>query len=229
MWSFQSFLSQPLSGRHLSILKDYATCQSIPDFLLTLSCHFSEQDLCEIRDSGGKFGQYVYDCCRFYHDWHLSSDHFDGTPLFIEAKFYSCMRFIFLQLEAPWSLFFMCNCALSSYQEVYVLNLHQKPLAYGSHIHWVERIGQCWWMLDMNHGPDLLLHFHRDLSSRSYMHGSTAWPHAIYVQKGSCASWDWGALRRPHSPWHGTEKVCSLYTTHASPVQSFCELCLLPA
>ncbi|KAG0589938.1 hypothetical protein KC19_1G058200 [Ceratodon purpureus] len=48
---------------------------------LTTQVIFNEQDLCEIRDSGGKYGQYIFDCCRFYHDWHLASDHFDGIYL----------------------------------------------------------------------------------------------------------------------------------------------------
>jgi uridine nucleosidase len=48
---------------------------------LTTQVVFSEEDLLEIRDSGGKFGQYVYECCRFYHQWHIESDHFDGIFL----------------------------------------------------------------------------------------------------------------------------------------------------
>ncbi|XP_024393266.1 probable uridine nucleosidase 1 isoform X4 [Physcomitrium patens] len=48
---------------------------------LTTQVIFNEDDLCEIRDSGGDYGKYIYDCCRFYHDWHLSSDHLDGIFL----------------------------------------------------------------------------------------------------------------------------------------------------
>lgn len=48
---------------------------------LTTQVIFNDQDLSEIRDSGGKYGKYIYDCCRFYHDFHLESDHFDGIFL----------------------------------------------------------------------------------------------------------------------------------------------------
>lgn len=44
-----------------------------------------------------------------------------------------------------------------------------------------ERIGAHWRTLDISYGPDLLAHGYRDFSSRSYMHGSTAWPNSFYL------------------------------------------------
>lgn len=87
---------------------------------------FAEQDLFDIRDSGGKYGQYVYDCCRFYHKWHIDSDHFDGTtPITLQFPF--CTSFTLLPLEAP------CYdiCVLSSLIAMHKLfsESSPKPLA----------------------------------------------------------------------------------------------------
>jgi hypothetical protein len=37
-------------------------------------------DLQEIRDSKGRNGAYLYECCQFYKAWHIKSDHLDGEP-----------------------------------------------------------------------------------------------------------------------------------------------------
>lgn len=41
----------------------------------------SEADMCEIRDSKGKHGKYIYDMCSFYKNWHVHSDGFEGIFL----------------------------------------------------------------------------------------------------------------------------------------------------
>jgi uridine nucleosidase len=37
-------------------------------------------DLQEIRDSKGRNGAYLYDCCQFYKAWHIKLDNLDGEP-----------------------------------------------------------------------------------------------------------------------------------------------------
>lgn len=39
------------------------------------------QDLCELRDSEGRYGRYIYNICQFYRDWHVKSDGIDGIYL----------------------------------------------------------------------------------------------------------------------------------------------------
>eukprot|EP00249_Psilotum_nudum_P008967 c21624_g1_i1 orf=65-1132(+) len=48
---------------------------------LTTQITLTEEDLCEIRDSNGEFGKYVYDICGFYKSWHEQSDGFEGIFL----------------------------------------------------------------------------------------------------------------------------------------------------
>ncbi|CAK9232924.1 unnamed protein product [Sphagnum jensenii] len=48
---------------------------------LTTQVIFTAGDLQEIRDSKGRNGAYLYDCCQFYKAWHIKSDHLDGIFL----------------------------------------------------------------------------------------------------------------------------------------------------
>jgi len=48
---------------------------------LTTQVLFTEQDLVDIRDSNGRHGSYVYDCCKFYLEWHRTSEKIDGMIL----------------------------------------------------------------------------------------------------------------------------------------------------
>jgi len=47
-----------------------------------------EQDLVDIRDSNGRHGSYVYDCCKFYLEWHRTSEKIDGSQCSLSILFF---------------------------------------------------------------------------------------------------------------------------------------------
>lgn len=48
---------------------------------VTTQVMLSDQDLCELRDSGGRYGRYIYNISQFYKDWHVKSDDVHGIFL----------------------------------------------------------------------------------------------------------------------------------------------------
>lgn len=48
---------------------------------VTTQVMLSDQDLCELRDSGGRYGRYIYNISQFYKDWHAKSDGVHGIFL----------------------------------------------------------------------------------------------------------------------------------------------------
>lgn len=48
---------------------------------VTTQVMLSDQDLCELRDSGGRYGRYIYNISQFYKDWHVKSDGVHGIYL----------------------------------------------------------------------------------------------------------------------------------------------------
>eukprot|EP01018_Ginkgo_biloba_P012657 Gb_23601 [translate_table: standard] len=48
---------------------------------VTTQVILTDSDLCELRDSKGRHGKYIYDICQFYRDWHVKSDGVHGIFL----------------------------------------------------------------------------------------------------------------------------------------------------
>ena len=48
---------------------------------VTTQVLMTEQDLCKLRDSGGRYGRYIYNICQFYNDWHEKLDGLYGIYL----------------------------------------------------------------------------------------------------------------------------------------------------
>lgn len=48
---------------------------------VTTEAILTEQDLCDIRSSKGRFSEHVFSMSRCYRDWHLKSDYLDGIYL----------------------------------------------------------------------------------------------------------------------------------------------------
>jgi len=59
---------------------------------VTTQVMLTDQDLCELRDSEGKYGRYIFNICQFYRDWHLKSDGVHGIFLHDPTCFVALLK-----------------------------------------------------------------------------------------------------------------------------------------
>ncbi|KAF3791572.1 Uridine nucleosidase 1 [Nymphaea thermarum] len=59
---------------------------------ITTQVILTDDDLAEMKGSGGKHAQYLYDICQFYRNWHLKSDGLRGIFLHDPVSFVALVR-----------------------------------------------------------------------------------------------------------------------------------------